>query len=59
MADIIVKVMVDVLLILALVTREIKQGKISTFNVDDMTSPFDLSFFFRKIHEKVGWKVGY
>ena len=46
MTDIIVKVMVDVLLILALVAREIKQGKISTFNVDDMTSPFDLSFFF-------------
>lgn len=29
MTDIIVKVMVDVLLILALMTREIKQGKIS------------------------------
>ena len=58
MTNIIVKVMVEVLLILALVTREIKQGKISTFNIDDMTSPSDLSFF-RKIHEKVGWKVGY
>ena len=31
MTDIIVKVMVDVLLILALVTKEIKQGKISKF----------------------------
>jgi hypothetical protein len=58
MTDIIVKVMVDVLLILALVTREIKQGKISRFILDDMKSRFDLSFF-RKIHEKVGWKVGY
>ena len=31
MTDIIVKVMVDVLLILALVTKEIRQGKISKF----------------------------
>ena len=58
MTDIIVKVMVDVLLILALVTREIKQGKLSEFTLDDMTSPSDLSFF-RKIYEKVGRKVGY
>jgi hypothetical protein len=58
MTDIIVKVMVDVLLILALVTREIKQGKISEFILDDMPSPFGLSFF-RKVHEKVGRKVGY
>jgi hypothetical protein len=31
MTDIIVKVMVEVLLILALVTKEIKQGNISKF----------------------------
>ena len=36
MTDIIVKVMVEVLLILALVTKEIKQGKISKFIPDDM-----------------------
>jgi hypothetical protein len=35
MTDIIVKVMVDVLLIFALVTREIKQGKMSGFFLDD------------------------
>jgi len=58
MTDIIVKVMVDVLLILALVTREIKQGKISEFILYYMTSPLDLSLF-RKIREKVGRKVGY
>jgi hypothetical protein len=42
MTDIIVKVMVDVLLILALVTREIKQGKISGFILDDRSFPFQL-----------------
>jgi hypothetical protein len=40
MTDIIVKIMVDVLLILALVTREIKQGKISGFILDDRPFPF-------------------
>jgi hypothetical protein len=42
MTDIIVKVMVDVLLILALVTREIKQGKISGFTLDDRSFAFQL-----------------
>ena len=36
MTDIIVKVMVEVLLILALVTKEIKRGKISEFIPNDM-----------------------
>jgi hypothetical protein len=36
MADIIVKVMVEVLLILALATREIKQGKLSNLLLDDI-----------------------
>jgi hypothetical protein len=58
MTDIIVKVMVEVLLILALLTKEIKRGKISELNLDDMASFFDLSFF-RKISEKVGRKVRY
>jgi hypothetical protein len=58
MTDIIVKVMVDVLLILALVTKEIKQGKISKFILDDMPSSFDLSLF-RKIPEEAGRKVGH
>jgi hypothetical protein len=53
MTDIIVKVMVDVLLILALVTKEMKQGKMSKFIPDDTSPSFDLSFF-RKIPEKVG-----
>ena len=57
MTDIIVKVMVEVLLILALVTKEIKQVKISKFFPDDMPSAFDLTCF-RKIYEKVGGKVG-
>ncbi len=35
MTDIIIKVMVEVLLILALVTKEIKQGKLSEFILDD------------------------
>jgi len=35
MTDIIIKVMVEVLLILALVTREIKQGKLSELAFDD------------------------
>ena len=59
MTDIIVKVMVEVLLILALVTREVKQAKISEFILGDMPSSFDLSGFFRKIPEKVDRKVGY
>ena len=42
MTDIIVKVMVDVLLIIALVTREIKQGKSSGFVLDDKPFPFQL-----------------
>ena len=45
MTEIIVKVMVDVLLILALATKEIKQGKISKFIIDDIPSSFGLSFF--------------
>jgi len=35
MTDIIIKVMVEVLLILALVTKEIKQGKLSELTLDD------------------------
>ena len=42
MTDIIVKIMVDVLIILATVTRGIKQGKISEFVIGDMISCFDL-----------------
>jgi hypothetical protein len=42
MIDIIVKVMVDVLLIFALVTREIKQGKMSGFFLDDRPFLFQL-----------------
>lgn len=38
MTDIIVKVMVNVLLILALTTRELKQPKISELNHDDKVS---------------------
>jgi hypothetical protein len=57
-SDIIVKVMVDVLLILALVTREIKQGKISGFILDDRPFPFN-SPFLRNILEKVDRKIGY
>ena len=35
MTDMIIKVMVEVLLILALVTREIKQGKLSELILDE------------------------
>ena len=35
MTDIIIKVMVEVLLVLALVTKEIKQGKLSGLILDD------------------------
>jgi hypothetical protein len=35
MTDIIIKVMVEVLLIIALVTEEIKQGKLSELTLDD------------------------
>ena len=35
MTDIIIKVMVEVLLILALVTKEIKQGRLSELILDD------------------------
>ena len=35
MVDIIIKVMVEVLLILALVTKEIEQGKLSELTLDD------------------------
>jgi hypothetical protein len=40
MTDIIVKVMVDVLLVFALVTRESKQGKMSGFILEDRPLPF-------------------
>ena len=55
---IIVKVMAEVLIILAIVTRKIKRGKISEFviRVGDMISCFDLSFF-RKILEKASKKA--
>ena len=56
MTDIIVKVMVEVLLILALLTKEIKRGKISELGLDDMATFLS---FFRKIPEKVGRKIGY
>ena len=52
---IIVKVMAEVLIILAIVTRKIKRGKISEFVIGDMISCFDLSFF-RKILEKASSK---
>ena len=58
MTNIIVKLMADVLLIFALVIREIKQGNTSELILDDMASSFDLPFS-RKIPEKVGRKVGY
>jgi hypothetical protein len=58
MTDIIVKVMVDVLHIFALVTREIKQGKISGLILDDRHSLFNSSFL-REILDKVDWKIGY
>ena len=45
MTDIIIKVMVEVLLILALVTKEIKQGKLSELILDDTTTLLDLSVF--------------
>ena len=53
---IIVKVMAEVLIILAIVTRKIKRGKISEFVIGDMISCFDLSFF-RKILEKASKKA--
>ena len=61
MTDIIVKVMVEVLFILALVTREVKQGKISKFILNDLLSSLSSSnlSFFRKVSEKVGRKVGH
>ena len=54
MTDIIVKVMVEVLLILAFVTKEIKQGKISKFVLDNMPFSFDLSFLERFVKKLVG-----
>ena len=36
MTDIMIKVMVEVLLILALVTKEIRQGKLSELIVDEL-----------------------
>jgi len=47
MTDIIIKVMVEVLLILALVTKEIKQGKLSELILDDTTTLLELSVFQR------------
>jgi hypothetical protein len=35
MTDIIIKVMVEVLLILAIVTKEVKRGKLSELTFDD------------------------
>jgi len=45
MTDIIIKVMVEVLLILALVTKEINQGKLSELILDDTTTLLELSVF--------------
>jgi hypothetical protein len=52
MTDIIVKVMVDVLLTLALVTKEIKQGKISKFilnNYHSLSTYHSLERFLKKL----------
>ena len=38
MTDIIIKVMVEVLLILAIVTKEVKRGKLSELILDDLLS---------------------
>ena len=38
MADIIIKVMVEVLLILGIVTKEVKRGKLSELILDDLLS---------------------
>ena len=54
MTHIIVKVMVEVLFILAFVTKEIEQGKISKFVLDNMSFIFDLSFLERFMKKLVG-----
>ena len=38
MMDIIIKVMVEVLLVLAIVTKEVKRGKLSELILDDLLS---------------------
>jgi hypothetical protein len=57
MTDIIIKVMVEVLLILALVTKEIKQGKLSELILDDR-QPCSSWAFCRKILEEGSREVG-
>jgi hypothetical protein len=52
MTDIIVKVMVEVLLVLALVTKEIKQGKLSESILDDR-SPLSTRFSAGRYLKKV------
>jgi hypothetical protein len=54
MTDIIVKVMVEVLLVLACATKAIKQGKISKFILDNMPFSFDLSFLERFVKKLIG-----
>ena len=52
MTDIIVKVMVGVLLILALITKEIKQGRLSELILDDR-SPLSTRFSAERFLKKV------
>ena len=58
MTNVIVKVMVEVLLIIALATRDIQQGKLSELISDDRKSLFDL-FPFRGVFKEATRKVGY
>ena len=57
MTDSVVKVMVEVLQILAIVTKEIKQSRISESIPGDGSTPsrVDLSFL-RNFWEETGWK---
>jgi hypothetical protein len=54
MMEIIVKVMAEVLIILGLATREIKQGKISELTPKPWTAPFDLRSLERFLKKLIG-----
>ena len=57
MMDMMVKIMVEILSILGIATKEIKQGRTSELYLYKY-GKIDV-WFFRKISEEIGWKNGY
>jgi hypothetical protein len=55
MTDIIIEIMVEVLVILAISTKEVKRGRLSELMHVDL--PFMTDMLFRKVYKKVDRKL--